>query len=313
MDKNGLNITDYIAELLIKDRKRDRLWRNVRFFLFLSILITWTIFIINPTNKKESSDVKSQPHVALVKLRGPITAEGDFSADRVMPILTRAFEDKNAKGVLIEISSGGGSAVQSFIIHDKIEQLKKKYNKKVVVLGVDALASGAYLIATAADKIYANNITLTGSIGVIYSGFGFTDAIKKLGITRRVFTAGSDKNQLDPFSEISDKSKQKIKSILQDIQANFTADVLASRKGKLKISNDKLFSGDVWTGEQAKTIGLIDGTGNIWDIMQKEFGTVKYKNYKLKNTLLENIANSFGANVNAKLSNMEASSVLAKM
>jgi len=205
-----------------------------------------------------------------------------FSARKLIPQLNRAFADRKAKGVLLVINSPGGSPVQASIIHDKIIQLKRKYKKKVVVVGLDTLASGAYLVATAADKIYVNRDTLTGSIGVIMSGFGFSDAIQKLGITRRVFTAGDHKDRLDPFKPLNPADKEKVDRVLNQVHQNFIADVLQSRKGHLSSDKKELFSGDFWTGQTAVKLGLADGTGNVWDIMKDQFGVTHYKNYTVK-------------------------------
>src|SRR3989339_507036 len=213
-----------VSELLI-ERKRDRLWRNIRFFIWIAIiLILILLYSSLMYSFKKPFDANGQPntdqsYVALVRLDGEILSDKDLSAEKVIPELNRAFCDKKAKGVILLINSPGGSAVQSSIIHDKILELKNKYHKKVIVVGEDLLASGAYLIATAADEIYVNRDTITGSIGVVMSGFGFVGSLEKLGVQRRLFTAGANKARLDPFEPLNPSDVQKIKSVLTQAHA----------------------------------------------------------------------------------------------
>ena len=221
----------------------------------------------------------------------------------MIPLLNEAFRDKNAKGVVLLINSPGGSAVQASIIHDKIEALKKQYHKRVVVVGVDALASGAYLVSTAADEIYVNKDTLTGSIGVVMGGFGFVDAIQKLGITRRVFTAGSNKDRLDPFRPLTDQDKLKLHQILNEVHQNFIDDVLQGRRGKLRGNENELFSGDFWTGQQAVRLGLVDGTANLWTVMKKQFDVEHYKLYAPRPSLLQILTSNVESKLNLQLEN----------
>jgi protease-4 len=220
-----------------------------------------------------------------------------------VPSLNRAFADKAAKGVILLINSPGGSPVQASIIHDKIEQLKKKYHKKVIEVGEDTRASGAYLVATAADKIYVNSDTITGSIGVIMNGFGFADTIKKLGITRRVFTAGTNKDRMDPFLPLNPVDTTKIHKVLNAVHQNFINDVLAGRKGKLHGDQKELFSGDFWTGQQATQLGLVDGTANLWTVMQDQFGVQHYKSYSARPSIIQMLTRGIQSQLHLGLSN----------
>ena len=228
-------------------------------------------------------------YVALVRLSGTISAKDSFSAAKVIPELTRAFKDKNAKGVVLLINSPGGSPVQASLIHAKILQLKEKYHKEVIVVGEDTLASGAYLVASAADKIFVNKDTVTGSIGVIMEGFGFEDAMAKVGITRRVFTAGTNKDRLDPFVALKPEDKAKIKTVLDAVHQDFINDVEQGRKGKLNGDSTELFSGDFWTGTQAVKLGLADATATPWVAMQETFGTTHYRDYSPEPSFFENM------------------------
>lgn len=282
-----------LANELIKEKRRDRRWRNLRTLAWLLVVIAYAFLIFGP-----SLDHKPKgPYVSLVRLSGTIMPNSPLSAKKVLPALDKAFKDKSAVGVVLVINSPGGSAVQSLIIHDKIIQLKKLYHKKVTVVGEDALASGAYLIATAADKIFVNPDSLTGSIGVIFSGFGFVDAINKLGITRRVYTAGQNKDRLDPFETPTLEDIEKIKTVLDEVHKGFIQTVIDGRGDRLKGNKDELFSGDFWSGTTAVQLGLVDGTDNLWVVLEKEFHAKKYKDYSPRPSLMH----SFFAGVNSML------------
>lgn len=274
-----------LVDRLFVERKKEQRWRNARFIVWASIIVLYAVLIFSPSASKKKTIAPGQPYVALIRMNGAISATNKFSAKKVIPQLNKAFNDKTARGVVLLINSPGGSPVQASIIHDKIVQLKKKTHKKVVVLGEDALASGSYLVATAADKIFVNRDTLTGSIGVIMSGFGFTGAIQKLGITRRVFTAGTNKDRLDSFKPVTAQDKAKVHAVLSEVHQNFVNDVLQGRKGKLHGNKNELFSGDFWTGQKAVQLGLADGTANLWEVMNTEFGVSHYKNYSVKPNL----------------------------
>ncbi len=295
-----------VSELLI-ERKRDRLWRNIRFFIWIAIiLILILLYSSLMYSFKKPFDANGQPntdqsYVALVRLDGEILSDKDLSAEKVIPELNRAFCDKKAKGVILLINSPGGSAVQSSIIHDKILELKNKYHKKVIVVGEDLLASGAYLIATAADEIYVNRDTITGSIGVVMSGFGFVGSLEKLGVQRRLFTAGANKARLDPFEPLNPSDVQKIKSVLTQAHANFIHDVEMGRKGKLNGSAKELFSGDFWTGEKAVQLGLADGTGNLWDVMQKQFDVHYYVDYTTRPSFFQSLLSGVETSISKNL------------
>lgn len=285
---NNVDFQKTLVDALIGERRKDRRWRIIKTIVWLAVLAAIFSVCYKPSHSHQP-DFGGQPYVSLVRLNGVIMPGTNFSAREVLPQLTRAFKDNNAKGVVLVINSPGGSPVQASIIHDDIEYLKQKYHKKVMVLGEDTLASGAYLVATAADSIYVNKDTLTGSIGVIMSGFGFTDAIQKLGITRRVFTAGENKDRLDPFVPVSDADKAKINTVLNEVHQDFIADVMASRQGKLHGDPTELFSGDFWTGSRAAELGIVDGTGNLWTLLPSQFGATHYRDYSKRPTFLETL------------------------
>ena len=214
------------------------------------------------------------PHI---KLSGVIGNVGkfkqgiDFAGQE--EIIKKAFSIKKSPAVAISINSPGGSPVQSHLIHDCIRDLAKKNKKKVIIFAEDVAASGGYLIACAGDEIYANQSSIIGSIGVIYSSFGFKDLIQKIGVQRRIYTAGKNKSTLDPFMEEKQEDIERLKNIQLDLHKDFIEVVEKSRESKLKKdSGIELFTGEFWSGRKAKELGLIDGIGTSDQILKEKFG-----------------------------------------
>ena len=214
------------------------------------------------------------PHI---RLAGVIGSAGrfkqgiDFSGQQ--EIIKKAFSFKKAKNIAISINSPGGSPVQSHLIHDYIKQLAKKNKKKVIVFAEDVAASGGYLIACAGDEIYANSSSIVGSIGVISASFGFQDAIKKIGVERRVYTAGKNKSTLDPFKEEKEEDIERIKKLQLELHSDFIEVVKKSRGAKLKDpEKNNTFTGEFWSGSASIKLGLIDGIGNAEQILREKFG-----------------------------------------
>ncbi len=214
------------------------------------------------------------PHI---RLAGVIGSAGrfkqgiDFSGQQ--EIIKKAFSFKKAKNIAISINSPGGSPVQSHLIHDYIRQLAKKNQKKVIVFAEDVVASGGYLIACAGDEIYANSSSIVGSIGVISASFGFQEAIKKIGIQRRVYTAGKNKSTLDPFKEEKEEDIERIKKLQLELHSDFIEVVKKSRGSKLKDpEKNNTFTGEFWSGSASMKLGLIDGIGNAEQILREKFG-----------------------------------------
>ena len=214
------------------------------------------------------------PHV---RLTGIIGAAGKFKQgiDLVgqKEILKKAFSFKKIKHVAISINSPGGSPVQSHLIFSYIRQLADKKKIKVLIFAEDVAASGGYLISCAGDEIYANSSSIIGSIGVISASFGFKDLIKKIGIERRVYTAGKNKSTLDPFVEEKEEDIKRLKSIQLELHADFIKVVETSRGSKIKdAEKNNIFTGEFWTGASALKLGLIDGIGNTDQILKEKFG-----------------------------------------
>ena len=213
------------------------------------------------------------PHIKLAGVIGNVGKfkQGiDFSGQE--EIILKAFSVKKAPCVAITINSPGGSPVQSHLIFNFIRQQAKKNKKKVIVFAEDIAASGGYLIACAGDEIYANSSSIIGSIGVIYSSFGFTELIKKIGVERRVHTAGKNKSTLDPFLEEKKEDIERLKNIQLDLHKDFINVVEKSRGEKLKKSQVELFSGEFWSGTKSKELGLIDEIGDANQVLREKFG-----------------------------------------
>jgi len=219
---------------------------------------------------------KKKKIISHIKLTGVIGNAGkfkqgiDFSGQE--EIIEKAFSLKKAKCVAISINSPGGSPVQSHLIYNFIRSLAKKNKKKVIVFAEDVAASGGYLIACAGDEIFANSSSIIGSIGVIYSSFGFTELIKKIGVERRVHTAGKNKSTLDPFLEEKNEDIERLKKIQLDLHQDFINVVENSRGSKLQKKEIELFSGEFWSGKKAQQLGLIDGIGDANQILKEKFG-----------------------------------------
>tara|TARA_S200000501_G_C20671210_1_gene676416 strand:- start:12 stop:824 length:813 start_codon:yes stop_codon:yes gene_type:complete len=214
------------------------------------------------------------PHV---RLTGVIGSAGRFKQGLDLAgqraILKKAFSLKKISHVAVSINSPGGSPVQSHLIYSYIKQLSKEKKVKVIIFAEDVAASGGYLISCAGDEIYANSSSIIGSIGVISASFGFKDLIKKIGIERRVYTAGKNKSTLDPFVDEKEDDVKRLKNIQLELHADFIKVVEASRGSKLKDpEKNNIFTGEFWTGSAALKLGLIDGIGNADQILKEKFG-----------------------------------------
>ena len=220
---------------------------------------------------------KKKKIIAQIRLNGVIGNAGkfkqgiDFAGQE--EIIEKAFSLKKAKAVAITINSPGGSPVQSHLIYKFIRAQANKNKKKVIIFAEDVAASGGYLIACAGDEIYANSSSIIGSIGVISASFGFKDLIKKIGIERRVYTAGKNKSTLDPFVDEKEEDIKRLKSIQLELHADFIKVVETSRGSKLKDpEKNNIFTGEFWTGSAALELGLVDGIGNADQILKEKFG-----------------------------------------
>lgn len=274
-----------IALAGIKEQKSARRWGIFFKLLGFGYLLIF-IIILSADNVSESS-LSTKKHTALVKLSGGIMPGEPAGADSIIKGLQDAFDNKNASGVIIEINSPGGTPVQAGMIYDEIKRLRTLHPKKPIYTVVtDICASGGYYVAAATEEIYANKSSLIGSIGVRLSSFGFTDAMKKLGVERRQLTAGTNKAMLDPFSPRNKKAEAHMSDLLASTHKHFIDDVKAGRGERLK-NNPNLFSGLIWNGEQSIELGLIDNLGSSAYVAREIIGQKDIIDYTYKPDFLE--------------------------
>jgi protease-4 len=283
-----------VRELML-DRRTERNWRI--FFrlawLALVVVIAYVAFV-----RAGPASTPSSPHTALVEVRGEIGMESEASAERLVAALKQAFEDKGAQAVVLRINSPGGSPVQSGIINDEIRRLKVLHKKKVYAVVEEMCASGAYYIAAAADEIYVDKASVVGSIGVLMDGFGFTGTMEKLGVERRLLTAGSNKGMLDPFSPQNAQQTAYAQAMLDQIHRQFVAVVKAGRGERLK-ETPETFSGLFWNGEEAVRMGLADHFGNLDYVAREVVKAEEIIDYTAYDNVAERLAKRFGAAVGA--------------
>tara|TARA_B100000963_G_scaffold318462_1_gene299600 strand:- start:3087 stop:3911 length:825 start_codon:yes stop_codon:yes gene_type:complete len=233
--------------------------------------------------------ISKKPIVAILKLSGIISSEGRIGSKGALNLndlsdsLTKAFSYKNVKAIALLINSPGGSPVQSSLISTRIRELAKEKEMPVYCFVEDLAASGGYWISCAADQIFAIESSIIGSIGVISSSFGAVEAIKKIGIERRVYTQGKNKGLLDPFLPEKKEDINQIKTIQKDLHLQFITWVKKRRGKRLKGSDDELFNAGIWSGASAEKLGLIDGIGDYYTVMKSKFGKeVKFKDFTKK-------------------------------
>jgi protease IV len=287
-----------LVQDLLKERRKDRRWRI--FFRLMGLLLVLGVLFASFASSHRASSVASTggPHTALIEVRGEIAAGAEASVENLLPALKSAFEDVNAKAVVLRIDSPGGSPVQSGIINTEIYRLKKLHKKKVYAVVDESCASGAYYIAVAADEIYADKASLVGSIGVLMDSFGATGLMEKLGVERRLLTAGANKGIGDPFSPLPPKQREHLQTMLNQIHQQFIAVVREGRGTRLKETPD-MFSGLFWNGEQALGLGLIDKLGSLDFVVREVIKTDEVVDYTLKENVAERLAKRFGASIGA--------------
>jgi protease IV len=249
----------------------------------------WAVFVA-----RNHVSAPAGPHTALIEVRGEISADSEASAEGMVAAIKSAFEDSGAQAVVLRINSPGGSPVQAGIINDEIRRLKALHKKKVYAVVEEMCASGAYYIAVAADEIYVDKASLVGSIGVLMDGFGFTGAMEKLGVERRLLTAGENKGMLDPFSPQNAKQTAYAKAMIDQIHQQFIKVVKDGRGARLK-ETPETFSGLFWNGEEALRQGLVDKIGNLDYVAREVIKAEEIVDYTPHENLAERFAKRFGA------------------
>lgn len=296
-EKDTLNRLAFAA---INEQRRTRRWSV--FFKSLLFIYLFVIFFYIPTDWNKGG-IKSGKHTALVELDGVIAANTQASADNLVGALRAAFKDKNTAAVLMRINSPGGSPVQSGYVYDEIKRLRKKYpDTKLYAVVTDMCASGGYYIAAAADEIYADKASIVGSIGVLMDGFGFEGAIKKLGVERRLMTAGKHKGVLDPFSPLKKSEVKHVQKLLDTVHRQFIDQVKAGRGDRLS-NSPKLFTGLFWNGEESVKLGLVDGLGSASYVAREIIGEEDIVDFTTRPNYLDRFADRIGVTMANVLSN----------
>jgi protease-4 len=281
----------------LKETRKARRWKAV--FRILTLLVFVGVILTVFDFHLPGRGMGMEKHTALVTLEGEISSSSMANALDINSSLTAAFENENSAGVILRINSPGGSPVQAGMMNDEIHRLRKLYpSKPFYVVVEDICASGGYYVAVAGDQILVDKASLVGSIGVIMEGFGFTGLMDKLGVTRRMITAGSNKGMMDPFSKENPQQVEMIKTMIDEIHQQFIAVVKAGRGDRLK-ETPEMFSGRVWNGEQAIKIGLVDGYGSVESVARDIFKTPDILDYTMKENFAERVAKRFGAEVGA--------------
>lgn len=281
----------------LRNQQRWSIFFRLLFFIYIGCFL-WLAW---PKTAGEGGSASAKgPVVAQVYIDGLIAASADANADTINAGLEDAFKS-SSKLIMLTINSPGGSPVQAGQVYREIRHLKAKYpKKKVVAVITDVGASGAYYIAAAADDIYADPASIVGSIGVIMEGFGFDGVLKKLGVERRVLTAGTNKDMLDPFQPMNDAQTKYVKAMLDDIHGQFIQAVKDGRGDRLKVQDHPdIFSGLFWTGDQALKLGLVDGLGSPLSVARELTGSEHLVDYTYYPNRFEKLMQRFGTSLSA--------------
>ena len=282
-----------LAFATLNEQKTARRWKvGLRVaWLVLFAVVFWQAFSLNsPTNHP------SLPHTAMVSIVGEIGSETEASAENVMSSMRLALEDPGSQALVLLINSPGGSPVQAGLINDEITRLRALHNKPIYAVVEESCASAAYYIAAAADQIYVDKASLVGSIGVLMDGFGFTGLMDKLGVERRLMTAGENKGFLDPFSPQTEPQRQHAQAMLNQIHTQFIDVVKKGRGDRLKASPE-LFSGLFWSGQQAVDLGLADSLGSIDGVARDVVKAPDVIDYTQRENVAERLVKRFGVAV----------------
>ena len=282
-----------LASAALREQRRARLW-GIFFKLLTFAYVTFILLTVYDWRGRADM-AGGKKHTALVELNGLIAPGNDGSAEKINSSLQAAFKDKNTQGVVLKINSPGGSPVQSQTIYDEMKRLRKKYPEiPLYVVVEDICASGGYFVAAGADRIYVSKSSIVGSIGVLMNGFGFTGLMDKLGVDRRLITAGENKGMLDPFSPVQERDVEHAKKLVGDIHQQFIAVVREGRGKRLKETPD-MFTGLIWTGQMSIELGLADGLGSLDSVARDVIKAEEIVDFSQKENIAEKFARRFGA------------------
>jgi protease-4 len=287
------SVLEKVALASIEEQQRARRWSIFFKLLFLGYIVMISVFALSPMSG--SSMQTSGSHTAVVDVRGVIMSGAEADAETIIESMNNAVDNPGTKGLILRLNTPGGSPVQSSYVYQAIRDIKAKHpDLPVYAVVEDLCASGGYYIASAADKIFVNESSIVGSIGVVMNGFGFTDAMKTLGVERRLYTAGSHKGFLDPFSKENNEEKAHVQTMLNDIHEEFIQAVKQGRGDRLK-EDPNMFSGLVWAGSESIKLGLTDDIGNVKSVAKNIIGEESIVDFTAQQPLFEKIAKNMGA------------------
>ena len=292
-DRFNQSLANELAREFLIEQRRGRRW-GIFFKLLLALYLFGLLFFYIGQDLEMGGFSKGK-HSALIDINGMIAANREARADFVVTGLRSAFEDENTEGVILRINSPGGSAVQAGYINDEINRLREKHPDIPVyaVIG-DICASGGYYIAAAADEIYANKASLVGSIGVVMAGFGFADALDKLGVERRLLHAGENKGFMDPFQPLKDTDQAHAQTLLDEIHGQFIEVVKQGRGDRLTGADETLFSGLIWSGRESVELGLVDGLASASQVARDIIGAADIVDFTRREDYLGRFARNMG-------------------
>jgi protease-4 len=299
-NKAVLGIAEKVLGMAIQEEKQ----RRMRLFLMVLPIILIIAYAVFTTHQKENFNPEGG-YVAEIQVNGVIKKGADASASKLIPALKAAFKDEKAKGVVIKISSPGGSPTQSILIHDEIVKLQKDYDKPVTVIGEESITSGSLWIACSTDKIYALPSTYVGSIGVIMESYDVSELARKYDISKHIITAGENKRRMDLFKAPDAAALAKFQTVADQLHTEFKNHIRNCRGDRLSKDEALIFSGDFWLAREAQQLGLIDVVSTTSDIMMEVYGTDTVKNYNQAPNFFDKI-NPFAASAEAVVDNFSA-------
>jgi len=291
------SILEKVALASVVEQRRTRRWNTFFKLFFVAYIVGISMVAMQPMSGMSTSS--SGGHTAVIDIKGVIVSGGEADAELIIDSLEKAMSNPGTKGVILRINTPGGSPVQSSYVYKAIQEQRAKYpDIPVHAVVEDLCASGGYYIASAVDKIFVNESSMVGSIGVVMNGFGFTEIMKTAGVERRLYTAGEHKGFLDPFSEVNPAERAHVQSMLNDIHQEFIKAVKTGRGDRLKDSPD-LFSGLVWAGTESIQLGLTDGIGNVQSVAKNEIGEEKLVDFTVQKPFIEQLAKNVGMSMAA--------------